>query len=319
MFSQFSAKAIGAINYAREAAKRLEFNAVDSAHLLLGLIEEENGVAARALKLSGIELRQARFAVEQLWGRGYVQVLDRDLIFAEECRYIFNDALEVAKQNQPILVDTQDLLLVILKNRECRAAAVLKHLNVPMDRLYQQLLQVRNLDLSNLAYPMDPAALIPKHFSTRLLTDLGHQVYEASFDMAKFYGHNLVGTEQILVGLLGVPSAASRVLEANGLTRLDTEAVSHRMIGRGSGTMGEQVVLSHLAESVFEDAWKEAQRRHHPMVGTMHILMGLLQLDTGGALHIMDQLKINLAGIQLDADQVFIDFPRDSEPPLEME
>jgi ATP-dependent Clp protease ATP-binding subunit ClpA len=70
---------------------------------------------------------------------------------------------------------------------------------------------------------------------------------------------------------------------------------------------------------VFEDAWAEAQRRHHPQLGTMHILFGLLQLDTGGALHIMDQLKINLAAIQLDADQVFIDFPRDAEPPLDME
>ncbi|MGE5708194.1 MAG: Clp protease N-terminal domain-containing protein [Bacteroidota bacterium] len=316
MFSQFSAKAIQAIHLAREAAKRLEFNEVDSAHLLLGLIEEENGVAARALRLAGVELRQARFAVEQIWGRGYVPVLESELAFAPECMKLFNDALDVAAQTEPFLVDTQDLLLVLLKSKECRAASVLRQLSIPQDRLYQQLMQVRTLDLANPTPPPENATVLPKHFSPRLLTEEGHQVYDIAFSTATFFGHNLVGTEQILVGLLAVQgTAAAGILTQNGLTRLDVEAVAHQFIGQGSGTVSEQVVLSHLAETVFEYAWEEARRRHHSQVGTMHILMGLLQLDTGGALHIMDQLKVNLASIQLDADQVFIEHPRDPEPP----
>ncbi|HBN09801.1 MAG TPA: hypothetical protein DD435_14490 [Cyanobacteria bacterium UBA8530] len=316
MFSQFSGKAIASLNLAQEAAKRLEFNEVDSAHILLGLIEEENGVAARALRLAGVELRQARFAVEQLWGRGYVPVQDSDLVFSPECTKLFDEALLVASQTEPFLVDTQDILLVLIKNKDCRAATVLRHLGIPQDRLYQQLMQVRTLELATSTPPSEGGQVLPKYFSPRLLTEKGHLVYEEAFRTTSFFAHTLVGTEQILVGLLSCEgSAAATVLNSNGLTRMDVEAVAHRVIGRGSGTVSEKLVLSHLAETVFNYAWSEARRRHHSQVGTMHILMGLLQLDTGGALHIMDALKINLAGIQLDADQVFIEHPRNPEPP----
>lgn len=314
MFENFSAKAIEALNLAREEARRLEFVQVDTDHLLLGLLAEGNGVAARSLGLMGIDLRKARFAAEQLFGRGYTR--SSSLFFSAECQTVFTHALDIASLVEPVLVDTQDLLLALLQQPRARSGALLRQLGCELDDVVRHLMQVRAQDLESPTPPPDPErAIRPKHFSPRLLTAEGHEVYDLAHHMARSFGHTLVGTEQLLVSLLAIERGlASQVLRANGLSRHDAEAVAHRVIGRGSGTVVAKHVLSHRAEQALDAAWREAQARQHDQVGTGHMLLGLLDLDAGGALTIMDLLKVNLSGIQLDVEQAFEAAPREVEP-----
>ena len=317
MLSNFSAKAIEAIERAREEAKRLEFNQVDSDHLLLGLLAEGNGVAARALKTMGYDLRKARFATEQISGRGYMGT-DRDqLSFASGCTRIFDAAMAIAGNTEPVLVDTQDLLFAILREQDSRGAEVLRQMRVDLDAFESLLMEIRNQDLAcPTPPPPDPThALLPQHFNPRLLSALGEEVWEAAHQMARAFGHTIVGTEHLLIALLAVEGGlASQVLRENGLTRVEVEAVVHRVIGRGSGTVPEKLMLSRFGTATLEAAWSEARRRHHEQVGTGHMLFGLLQLDAGGALAILDMLRINLAGVQYDLEQAFDDAPGTIEP-----
>lgn len=314
MFENFSPKAIEALNLAREEARRLEFVQVDTDHLLLGLLAQGNGVAARALRLMGVDLRKARFAAEQLFGRGYTH--SSSLFFSPECQSVFTQAVEIASQVEPVLVDTQDLLLALLQHPRSRSGELLRQLGCDLDDVQRHLMQVRAQDLESPTPPPDPErAIRPKHFSPRLLNDEGRQVFELAYQMAQSFGHTLVGTEQLLIALLAADGGlASEVLRANGLTRHEAEAVAHRVIGRGSGTVQAKHVLSRRAEQALNAAWREAQARHHDRVGTGHMLLGLLGLDAGGALTIMDLLKINLSGIQLDVEQAFEAQPREVEP-----
>ena len=317
MLSNFSAKAIEAIVRAREEAKRLEFNQVDSDHLLLGLLAEGNGVAARALKTMGYDLRKVRFATEQISGRGYMGT-DRDqLSFASGCTQIFEAAMAIAGNTEPVLVDTQDLLFAILRHRDSRGVEVLRQMRVDLDAFERCLMEIRNQDLAcPTPPPPDPAhAVLPQHFNPRLLSDLGEEVWEAAHQMARAFGHTIVGTEHFLIALLAVEGGlASKVLRENGLTRVEVEAVVHRVIGRGSGTLPEKLMLSRFGAATLEAAWSEARRRHHDQVGTGHMLFGLLQLDAGGALAILDMLRINLAGVQYDLEQAFDEAPDAVEP-----
>ena len=317
MLSNYSAKAIEAIERAREEAKRLEFNQVDSDHLLLGLLAEGNGVAARALKTMGYDLRKARFATEQISGRGYMGT-DRDqLSFSTGCTQIFEAAMAIAGNTEPVLVDTQDLLFAILRLRDSRGAEVLRQMRVDLDAFESRLMEIRNQDLAcPTPPPPDPAhAVLPQHFNPRLLSELGEAVWEAAHQMARAFGHTIVGTEHFLIALLAVEGGlASEVLRGNGLTRVEVEAVMHRVIGRGSGTLPSKLMLSRFGEATLEAAWSEARRRHHEQVGTGHMLFGLLQLDAGGALAILDMLRINLAGVQYDLEQAFDEDPDAVEP-----
>lgn len=318
MLSNFSAKAIEAIERAREEAKRLEFNQVDSDHLLLGLLAEGNGVAARALKTMGYDLRKARFATEQISGRGYMGSADRDqLTFALGFTQIVEAAMAIAGNTEPVLVDTQDLLFAILSRRDSRGVEVLRQMRVDLDAFEARLMEIRNQDLASpTPPPPDPShAVLPQHFNPRLLSTLGEQVWEAAHQMARAFGHTIVGTEHLLIALLAVEEGlASRVLRENGLTRLEVEAVVHRVIGRGSGTVPEKLMLSRMGSATLDAAWSEARRRHHEQVGTGHMLFGLLQLDAGGALAILDMLRINLAGVQYELEQAFDDEPDAIEP-----
>lgn len=317
MFESFSAKAITALNLAREEAGRLEFAQVDTEHLLLGLIAEGNGIAARALKRKGIDLRKARLTVEQLWGRGYLHAAN--FYFSAECQALFAEAIASASRRDPCLVDTQDLLFALLKHPQSRAAAVLRKLGADLEEIHDQLVAVHAQVLEAPSPPPEADQVhVPKAFNPRLLTQAGRAVYDLAHRMALTYGHTFVGTEQLLVALSAVDEGlAAQVLKANGLTPLDIEAVACRVIGRGSGTIQSKQALSIRAGEALNAAWREARKRRQEHVGTGHILLGLLGLDAGGALTVMDLLKINMGAIQLEVEHALDDHPREAEPRYE--
>jgi len=317
VFSNFSAKAIEALERARDEAQRLEYNQVDSDHLLLGLLAEGNGVAARALKTLGFDLRKARYATEQITGRGY-HGSDRDqLSFSADCMGVFEAAVAIAGKTEPMLVDTQDLLFAVLAQPSCRGVEVLRQMQVDLGAFEGCLMRVRNQDLASPTPPPPDSAhaFLPQRFNPRLLSELGEEVWEAAHQMARAFGHAIAGTEHLLIALLTVESGiASQVLRQNGLTRVEVEAVLHRVIGRGSGTLPEKLMLSRYGSETLDAAWREARLRHHDRVGTGHMLLGLLQMDAGGALAILDMLRINLAGVQYELEQAFEDDPAAVEP-----
>ncbi|MBI6545297.1 MAG: hypothetical protein HY692_00795 [Cyanobacteria bacterium NC_groundwater_1444_Ag_S-0.65um_54_12] len=303
MLEYFSARAIEAIQLAQEEARRLEFSQINSAHLVLGLSAEGNGVAARALRAVGFDLRRGRATAERRWGRGYERT--ETIIPAPEAKEIFEAAMAIAEQTAPLLVDTQDLLRAILAQLQGRGVELLLEAGISPEELLRQLMSERNQDLAGLVPACTEPVTPPKHFHPRLLSSLAGQVLEKAKELTREFGHSIVGTEQVLISLLTMEDGtASRILRQNGLNRLEVEAIAHRVIGRGSGCLAIPV-NSRWVNKTLEGAWQTARRFGHEQIGTLHLLLGLLQLDAGGALHLMDLLKVNLSAIQLDAEQYF--------------
>lgn len=309
MFEKFSAGAIQAINAAREEALRLEFNQVDTDHMLLGLAHEHHGVVARTLRKHRVELKHLRLAVEQLRGRGYSMIRMEDLMFSAETMR----ALAAAAVANPKLVEGQDILVALLADADSAAVRVLEHLRLDLEALKQTS---RELSGDEDGAPAEEATgFVPARFNMRLLTPRAQQVLSYAFAATRHFGHTIVGTEQILTGLLYVKdSLACQVLRENGVQVLDVEAVASRLIGRGSGTVPGCLSLSRWCESVLEQAWVEARRLKHTRVGTGHLLLGLTDLDVSGALYLMDHLDINLAQIRYDVENAFAAAEGDPEP-----
>jgi ATP-dependent Clp protease ATP-binding subunit ClpA len=313
MLEHFSGRAIEAIKFAQEEARRLEFSMVNGGHLLMGLAAEGNGVAARALRSLGFDLRKARTTAERLWGRGYERA--EEIVPSDEAQALLGRACAIAEQCEPLLVDTQDLLRAILAYPSGRGVELLRGAGISPDELLDRVMAERSDELAGTAATAHDTGP-PKHFHPRLLAPQARQVLELALDYTRSHGHTIVGTEQLLMGLLDVPDGgASRLLKANGLSRRDVEAFAHRVIGRGSGTIGRPG-HSKWVDEALERSWQAAKRLGHDQVGTVHILLGLLDLDSGGALHLMDLLKVNLSSIQMDAEQAFADHPRELEPAL---
>lgn len=308
VLEKFSAGAIQALNAAREEALRLEFEQVNADHLLLGLLHEHQGVPARALRTHRVELKQLRLAVEQLFGRGYSLIRAEDLVFSPAVL----SALARSAQANPLLVEGQDILLALLQEQVGPSVEVLRHL-----RLAPEAIAASVRELASKVDEATAEPVVPTRFNHRLLTLPGRSVLSYAFSAARHFGHTIVGTEQLLTGLLYVKEGlASQVLALGGVEALEVEAVAARVIGRGSGTVSGLVVLSRWCEEILEAAWAEARRHKHAQVGTGHILLGLIDLDVSGALYLMDHLDINLAQLREDVLSAFAAAPGNPEPPL---
>lgn len=311
MLEKFSASAIQALNAAREEALRLEFSQVDADHLLLGLVHERQGLAARALQKLGVEQRKVRLAVEHLSGRGYSLTRHEDLVFSDGTLR----TLARAARTSPTLVESQDVFRALLAEAEPPVVGVLGQLGISLEALREATAALDAKDAQPDTEPTPETAVVPARFNQRLLTPTAQSVLGYAYAAARFFGHTIVGTEQLLAGLLYVRMGlAAKVLAANAVDALEVEAVSARVIGQGSGTAAGKVTLSRWVEQVLEQAWEQARRLKHDHVGTGHILLGLIDLDVGGALYIMDHLDLNLAQIRYDVEQAFAAAPGDPEP-----
>ncbi|WVZ18623.1 hypothetical protein V8G54_005945 [Vigna mungo] len=127
MFERFTEKAIKVIMLAQEEARRLGHNFVGTEQILLGLIGEGTGIAAKVLKSMGINLKDARVEVEKIIGRGsgFVAV---EIPFTPRAKRVLELSLEEARQLGHNYIGSEHLLLGLLREGEGVAARVLENL-----------------------------------------------------------------------------------------------------------------------------------------------------------------------------------------------
>lgn len=312
MLEKFSARAIQALNAAREEALRLEFNHVDADHLLLGLAHEQRGLCLRVLQRHDVVARRLRLAVEQLSGRGYSLARQEDLVFAPATLRVLARTAAAC----PRLVESQDLFVALLEEPDTAAQAVFRELGLDAEMLLAEAEALSRGSRDEAEVPVErPEVVLPRTFTPRLLTPAAQSVLSYAYAAARFFGHTVVGTEQLLTGLLYVRSGlAAKGLEAQGVDPLRLEAVAARAIGRGSGTVPGRLSLSRWCEEVCEHAWGLARRQGLSQVGTAHLLLALLELDVGGALYLLDRLALNLGQLRDDMEGSLAAAAGEAEP-----
>ncbi|AQK43357.1 hypothetical protein Zm00014a_002071 [Zea mays] len=125
MFERFTEKAIKVIMLAQEEARRLGHNFVGTEQILLGLIGEGTGIAAKVMKSMGINLKDARVEVEKIIGRGsgFVAV---EIPFTPRAKRVLELSLEEARQLGHNYIGSEHLLLGLLREGEGVAARVIR-------------------------------------------------------------------------------------------------------------------------------------------------------------------------------------------------
>lgn len=140
MFERFTEKAIKVIMLAQEEARRLGHNFVGTEQILLGLIGEGTGVAAKVLKSMGVNLKDARIEVEKIIGRGsgFVAV---EIPFTPRAKRVLELSLEEARQLGHNYIGTEHLLLGLIREGEGVAARVLENLGVDLSKVRTQVIR----------------------------------------------------------------------------------------------------------------------------------------------------------------------------------
>lgn len=139
---EFTDLAKRVLHLAHEEAERMQQRMIGSEHVLLGLVEEENGVAGRALRDLGVDLDRAREMTLRLSGVGTYREGNLDL--APDAEKILDLAIEQARQMKSEFVSTEHMLLAILKLDIGLAREVLFKLGVTPEQVRRQVMRVLN-------------------------------------------------------------------------------------------------------------------------------------------------------------------------------
>jgi len=130
-------------------------------------------------------------------------------------------------------------------------------------------------------------------------TEKAIKVIMLAQEEARRLGHNFVGTEQILLGLVGEGTGvAAKVLKSLGVNLKDSRIEVEKIIGRGSGFVAVEIPFTPRAKRVLELSLEEARQLGHNYIGTEHLLLGLIREGEGVAARVLENLGIDLTKVR---------------------
>jgi ATP-dependent Clp protease ATP-binding subunit ClpC len=133
-----------------------------------------------------------------------------------------------------------------------------------------------------------------EHFTSEAI-----RVIMLAQEEARRLGHNFVGTEQILLGLMGEGTGvAAKVLAELGVTLKEARREVEKIIGRGSGFVPPEIPFTPKVKSLFEQSFREAHGLGHNYINTEHLLLGLTEACEGVAAKVLQNLGVDLPVIR---------------------
>ncbi|HSW42989.1 MAG TPA: Clp protease N-terminal domain-containing protein, partial [Patescibacteria group bacterium] len=173
-FDKFTDRARKVLTLAQDEAQRFNHNYIGTEHLLLGLVREGEGVAARVLENMNVELAKVRTAVEFIIGRGDRPVVG-EVGLTPRAKRVIELAIDEARRLGHNYIGTEHLLLGLVREGEGIAAGVLESLGVNLDKVRHEVIRV--LSQSSVTGPAQEAKRSSK---TPTVDQLGINLTEAA-------------------------------------------------------------------------------------------------------------------------------------------
>ena len=145
-FEKFSERARRVLSLAQEEAQRFNHNYIGTEHILLGLVRESEGVAARVLANLGTELSKIRSAVEFIIGRGE-RPSPGEIGLTPRAKKVIELAVDEARRLNHHYIGTEHLLTGLMREGEGVAAGVLESLGVNLDRVRTETARILTQDV----------------------------------------------------------------------------------------------------------------------------------------------------------------------------
>ncbi len=142
MFGRFTERAQQVLVLAQEEAKRLNHNFIGTEHLLLGLVREGSGIAARALQNMGVDLNRVRHEVEQITPRGEKVASPHGISYTPRAKRVVELSIEESQNLGHNYVGTEHIMLGLLREGEGVAAQVLSNMGLDLKRARREVIQL---------------------------------------------------------------------------------------------------------------------------------------------------------------------------------
>jgi ATP-dependent Clp protease ATP-binding subunit ClpA len=292
VFERFTDRARRVVVLAQEESRRLDHNFIGTEHILLGLIDEGEGVAAQALAALDIRLEAVRAKVEEIVGRGD-STPSGHIPFTPRAKKVLELSLREALQLGHSYIGTEHLLLGLIREGEGVAATVLVGLGADLESVRQKVIQIltgrpgvpEGVLVDPLVRPARPRP--SRGLSTtgglddlvvRRFTVSSRRVLLLAESEALRLGHATVGSEHLLLGLLADEEGdAAEVLAGLGIDLGTVRARAEQVLGRRRLAGPEPAVYDDMALDALERALAEALVAGRETIDTADLLRGLVQ------------------------------------------
>jgi len=141
-FEKFSEKARKVLSLAQEEAQRFNHNYIGTEHILLGLVKESDGAAARILISLSLELNKVRSAVEFIIGRGERRPTPGEIGLTPRAKKVIELAVDEARRLNQQFIGTEHLLIGIMREGEGVASGVLESLGLNLDKIRSEATRI---------------------------------------------------------------------------------------------------------------------------------------------------------------------------------
>ena len=142
MFGRFTQRVQKVFLLAQEEAKSFNHNVIGTEHILLGLVREGGGIAAKVLISMGVDLNRIRMEIEKLIGRGNAQLVSQSISYTPRVKKVIELAIEEGQNLGHNYVGTEHLLLGLIREGEGIAAQVLNNLGVDLAKARKAVLDM---------------------------------------------------------------------------------------------------------------------------------------------------------------------------------
>jgi ATP-dependent Clp protease ATP-binding subunit ClpA len=288
MFDLFAPEAIKAMTLAEEESRRLGQDYVGAEHILLGIVATNTGAAADALQARGVTLETARNEIDRTSKHSADQIGDV-VCLTPSAREVLELSLSHARKFGARKIGAEHLLLSIIQHGQGVAIEVLTRFSIDLTELRAHILSQLAEDTSKEFMESGN----PTGYSK--LQQNSWNVVARAQEEARRLGQNFVGSEQILLGLLGERTGiVADVMRSTGLNLRDARAEVKKITGRGTGFVAVEIPFTPRAKRVLELSWDEARQLGHNYIGAEHLLLGLIRESGGVAAQVLQALSIDL-------------------------
>ena len=205
MIYKFTNKAKKAIEIANDISIELGHNYIGTEHILYGLVQEGDGIAAKVLNNKGITEEKVKARIEELLGVG--KEINETLGFTPRSKRILENAFLETKRIGYNYIGTEHLLLAIMKEDDCVAVRIIADLNVGISKIYNEIAKVINEEESDKDIPKDISNIRGSFATTTVLNQFGEDMTlraeEGKYD-------NIIGREDEIERIIQILSRRTK-------------------------------------------------------------------------------------------------------------
>jgi len=243
--------------------------------IIASILEDKDSELARILEENGIDLDSFEEKLSKQSSRES-EYGGRQIIFTPNAFVAMNLALQVAKELGSSEVKPEHMVLGLLKSKKGIAYDIFKELNVDEEDLTSSIVKPIEKEM--------PQALT---------------ILKLAKQEARRLGRNVVGTEMILLGILGESTGVGfEVLNDLEITIKDARLVIEKLIGFGNEYFDTEIVFTERAKKVLETAWQKAKKHKKPRILSEHLLYAITLEPESIAMKALEQLGVDAVEIK---------------------